>query len=77
MAWLDIVAILSGSSLEVGFMEHRESCVVQSHLRQILVHYVVDLVAFQNYAHLSIYFGGLACPIKLLQVGNNLTNLFF
>ncbi len=55
MTGLDIIAILAGSNLEVRFVEHRKSCMVQSHLGQVLVDDVVNLVTFQNYAHLSVY----------------------
>jgi len=54
MARLDIVAVLARSSLEVGLVEHGEGCMLESHLSQVLVDDVVNLVAFQNYAHLSI-----------------------
>lgn len=59
MAGLDIVAVLADSALQVGFVEHGERCMVEPHLIQVFVHDEVDLVALQNYAHLSIFSTGL------------------
>ena len=53
MTWLDIVAVLALRLLKIGFVEHGESRMMHPHFHEVLVHNVVDLIAFENYAHLT------------------------
>lgn len=64
MPGLDIIAVLTGSRLEVGLVEHREGGMVQAHFTEVLVNEVVDLVALENYAHSTILKGAIPRPIK-------------